>query len=204
MNGRRHWRRMVATALAVLIAAPGITLGQPGNVPGADPPNGPGLGIQNPTNLRKSVLGYGEGQAIGQNEFWELDCDICIPAALGGAITVVGSLLLTLYAAFFLGNAIASVVDLPFGSLRASILSLSPGLGPALTLGLFEGVVAGAGIVLPYLVPLLVLLAIFEDTGLLPRIAFMVDGILHRVGRHAVFVPVRAMGLVRRVCAHVT
>ena len=42
---------------------------------------------QNPTNLRKSVLGYGEGQAIGQNEFWELDCDICIPAALGGAIT---------------------------------------------------------------------------------------------------------------------
>ena len=33
-------------------------------------------------------------------------------------------------------------------------------------------------------VMILVLLAIFEDTGLLPRIAFMVDGILHRVGLH--------------------
>ncbi len=42
---------------------------------------------QNPANLRKSVLGYGEGQAISQSEFWELDCDICIPAALGGSLT---------------------------------------------------------------------------------------------------------------------
>lgn len=41
---------------------------------------------QNPANLRRSVLGYGGTQAISASDFWELDCDICIPAALGGAI----------------------------------------------------------------------------------------------------------------------
>jgi len=81
-------------------------------------------------------------------------------------------------------NTIAGLVDVPFATLRAAIQALPKGVGPAILIGIFEGVVAGAGIVLPYLVPLLVLLAIFEDTGLLPRIAFMVDGILHRVGLH--------------------
>ena len=131
-------------------------------------------------DLYEKVVRHRRGNVLGTRE--KIDRFIIHP--LGGALTVVGSLLITFYLAFFLGNAIAGVVDVPFGSLRAAILSLSPGLGPALLIGLFEGVVAGAGIVLPYLVPLLVLLAIFEDTGLLPRIAFMVDGILHRVGLH--------------------
>jgi len=41
----------------------------------------------NPANLRRSVLGYAEAQAISHRDFWELDCDVCIPAALGGSIT---------------------------------------------------------------------------------------------------------------------
>ncbi len=42
---------------------------------------------QNPNNLKRSVHGYGDAQAIGSSDFWEVDCDICIPAALGGSIT---------------------------------------------------------------------------------------------------------------------
>ncbi len=131
-------------------------------------------------DLYEKVVRHRRGNVLGTRE--KVDRFIIHP--LGGAITVVGSLLLTFFLAFFLGNAIASLVDVPFASLRAGIQALPSGIGPALLLGLFEGVVAGAGIVLPYLVPLLVLLATFEDTGLLPRIAFMVDGILHRVGLH--------------------
>ena len=41
---------------------------------------------QNPENLRRSVLGFPGAQAVSSSDFWELDCDICIPAALGGAI----------------------------------------------------------------------------------------------------------------------
>ena len=131
-------------------------------------------------DLYEKVVRHRRGPVLGTRE--KVDRFIIHP--LGGAITVIGSLLITFYLAFFLGNGIAALLDGPFGALRASIQAMTPGLGPALLIGLYEGVVAGAGIVLPYLVPLLVLLAIFEDTGLLPRIAFMVDGILHRVGLH--------------------
>ena len=131
-------------------------------------------------DLYEKVVRHERGNVLGTRE--KIDRFIIHP--LGGAVVVVASLLLTFYLAFFMGNAIAAVVDVPSSALRAAIQALSPGLGPVLLLGLFEGVVAGAGIVLPYLVPLLLLLAIFEDTGLLPRIAFMVDGILHRVGLH--------------------
>jgi ferrous iron transport protein B len=131
-------------------------------------------------DLYEKVVRHRRGPVLGARE--KIDRFIIHP--IGGALTVIGSLLLTFYIAFFLGNGIAALLDAPFGSLRASIQAMTPGVGPAVMIGLFEGVVAGAGIVLPYLVPLLVLLAIFEDTGLLPRIAFMVDGILHRVGLH--------------------
>lgn len=131
-------------------------------------------------DLYEKVVKHRGGQVLGLRE--RVDRFIIHP--LGGALVVVSSLLLTFFLAFFAGNAIASVLDVPSAALRAAILSLGPTLAPSLLMGLFEGVVAGAGIVLPYLVPLLVLMAIFEDTGLLPRIAFMVDGILHRVGLH--------------------
>ena len=131
-------------------------------------------------DLYEKVVRHRRGNVLGTRE--KVDRFIIHP--LGGALTVVGSLLVTFFLAFFLGNFIASLVDVPFGSLRAGIEAMPRGIWPAVLIGLFEGVVAGAGIVLPYLVPLLVLLAIFEDTGLLPRIAFMVDGILHRVGLH--------------------
>ncbi len=131
-------------------------------------------------DLYEKVVRHRHGNVLGTRE--KVDRFIIHP--IGGALTVVGSLLITFFLAFFLGNVIAGLVDVPFGALRASIQAMPRGIGPAVLIGLFEGVVAGAGIVLPYLVPLLVLLAIFEDTGLLPRIAFMVDGILHRVGLH--------------------
>jgi len=130
--------------------------------------------------LYEKAVTHRRGNVLGARE--KVDRFIIHP--IGGAITVVGSLLITFFLAFFLGNLIAGLVDVPFAAMRAGIAALPKAVGPAVLIGLFEGVVAGAGIVLPYLVPLLVLLAIFEDTGLLPRIAFMVDGILHRVGLH--------------------
>ncbi len=50
--------------------------------------------------------------------------------------------------------------------------------------GLIEGFSGGVGIVLPYLVPFLIGLAILEDIGYLPRIAFLMDTFLHRIGLH--------------------
>jgi ferrous iron transport protein B len=46
------------------------------------------------------------------------------------------------------------------------------------------GLAGGVAIVLPYLVPFLVGLAILEDTGYLPRIAYILDNFMHRIGLH--------------------
>jgi ferrous iron transport protein B len=50
--------------------------------------------------------------------------------------------------------------------------------------GLFLGIFGGAGIVLPYLVPFLIGLALLEDSGYLPRVAFLMDNLMHRLGLH--------------------
>ena len=41
----------------------------------------------NPRNLERSVRGYPDAAAIGTSDFWDVDADVCIPAALGNAIT---------------------------------------------------------------------------------------------------------------------
>jgi glutamate dehydrogenase (NAD(P)+) len=42
--------------------------------------------VQDPHNLARSVRGFPGGQVISSSEFWSVDADICIPAALGNAI----------------------------------------------------------------------------------------------------------------------
>ncbi|MFO7460301.1 MAG: ferrous iron transport protein B [Desulfatiglandales bacterium] len=50
--------------------------------------------------------------------------------------------------------------------------------------GLIQGFSGGIGIVLPYLIPFLLGLAILEDVGYLPRAAFLMDSIMHAIGLH--------------------
>lgn len=54
----------------------------------------------------------------------------------------------------------------------------------AVVRSLWGGFAGGAGIVLPYLVPFLIALALLEDVGYLPRVAYLTDGLLHRIGLH--------------------
>ncbi|MEW6388313.1 MAG: ferrous iron transport protein B [Thermodesulfobacteriota bacterium] len=50
--------------------------------------------------------------------------------------------------------------------------------------GLFMGIFGGVAIVLPYLIPFLLGLALLEDTGYLPRVAFLMDNFMHLLGLH--------------------
>jgi ferrous iron transport protein B len=50
--------------------------------------------------------------------------------------------------------------------------------------GLIQGFSGGIGIVLPYLIPFLLGLALLEDLGYLPRAAFLMDSIMHAIGLH--------------------
>jgi ferrous iron transport protein B len=62
------------------------------------------------------------------------------------------------------------------------------GLPFALSKGLVQGVAGGVAIVLPYLLPFLIGMAVLEDIGYLPRVAFLMDSFMHRIGLHGVAV----------------
>jgi ferrous iron transport protein B len=56
--------------------------------------------------------------------------------------------------------------------------------------GLIEGAVAAISIALPYLIPFYIILALLEDSGYLARMAFLMDGIMHKIGLHGkAFIP---------------
>ncbi len=50
--------------------------------------------------------------------------------------------------------------------------------------GVVEGVLGGFMVVFPYLFPFLFILSIFEDIGYLPRVAYLMDGLMHKIGLH--------------------
>jgi len=50
--------------------------------------------------------------------------------------------------------------------------------------GLLMGIFGGVAIVLPYLLPFLIGLALLEDSGYLPRVAFLMDNFMHFLGLH--------------------
>jgi ferrous iron transport protein B len=51
-------------------------------------------------------------------------------------------------------------------------------------IGLIQGISGGFAIVLPYLVPFLIGLGLLEDIGYLPRVAFLMDALMHKLGLH--------------------
>ena len=43
--------------------------------------------VNDPKNLRHSVLGFPGAQSLAKKDFWRVKCDVVLPAALGGEIT---------------------------------------------------------------------------------------------------------------------
>jgi ferrous iron transport protein B len=75
------------------------------------------------------------------------------------------------------------------GALSAAFAPVAAGLAQqtlafAVLRSLWDGFAGGAAIVLPYLVPFLFGLALLEDVGYLPRVAYLLDGFFHRIGLH--------------------
>ncbi len=56
--------------------------------------------------------------------------------------------------------------------------------------GIISGIIAGITIALPYIIPFYIILAILEDSGYIPRAAFLMDNIMHKIGLHGkAFIP---------------
>lgn len=50
--------------------------------------------------------------------------------------------------------------------------------------GVSGGIVAGITLVIPFVIPFYMMLAVMEDSGILTRIAFMLDSAMHHIGLH--------------------
>jgi len=50
--------------------------------------------------------------------------------------------------------------------------------------GALVGLVAGLTVVLPYIIPFHIILSLLEDSGYLPRAAYLTDNLMHKVGLH--------------------
>jgi ferrous iron transport protein B len=97
---------------------------------------------------------------------------------------------------FVAGNAMIGVLEGLFDLVLvpATRTLLSRALPPVVVQLISGGVVWGIGaavtIVLPYIIPFYILLGILEDSGYLPRAAFLMDNVMHRIGLHGkAFIP---------------
>ncbi len=96
---------------------------------------------------------------------------------------------------FIGGNFLSAGLELIFDNIilfveRELSLFLPEVLVELVSKGVLDGLVAGITIALPYVLPFYVILALLEDSGYLPRAAFLMDNLMHRIGLHGkAFIP---------------
>lgn len=102
-------------------------------------------------------------------------------------LPLLAAILYGLFVAVFRGGAL---VEVPlFAVFEGWAASLDAVLGAesvlaALARGALLGVGGAIGLVLPYLLPFLVGMTLLEDIGYLPRVGYLLDGLMHRIGLH--------------------
>lgn len=100
------------------------------------------------------------------------------------------SLVVILWAFFQIIYGIGSSLEKPLLSIFDQIAFNVAGMfGPdafisEVLVGIIQGISGGVAIVIPYLIPFLLGLSIMEDLGYLPRLAFLMDALMHRLGLH--------------------
>ncbi len=97
------------------------------------------------------------------------------------AVAVIAGLLLW---TFSIGNLLSSL----FSSVLSLIAPLDLALGGSIQQivwnGVWGGFVAGVTLIIPFVIPFYILLAMIEDSGILTRVAFMMDSAMHKIGLH--------------------
>jgi ferrous iron transport protein B len=101
-----------------------------------------------------------------------------------GYFTAAGVIVGLLLWTFIVGNFLSGLIS---GAL-SFIEPLDPQVsGPIVSViwnGVFNGFAAGVTLVIPFVIPFYLLLAMIEDSGILTRVAFMMDSAMHKIGLH--------------------
>jgi ferrous iron transport protein B len=117
---------------------------------------------------------------------WRDRLDNVLLHPVAGSLALALILIAFFQAVYATGNAIEPPLLALFQTwtsrLHASLAGQA--LLDSLAVGLLQGVAGGAAIVMPYLIPFLLGLGFLEDVGYLPRLAFLMDALMHRLGLH--------------------
>ncbi len=96
------------------------------------------------------------------------------------ALVILGLLVWT----FVLGNFISEIITNALSFFQPVDPALS---GPVLAVlwnGAFGGLVAGLTLIVPFVIPFYILLSYIENSGLITRVAFMMDSFMQKIGLH--------------------
>ena len=112
-----------------------------------------------------------------------------------GYLILLGVVTAVFGAIFAGGSLLSGVLDTGVAWISAGSTALLSKFLPSIAVelivkGVIAGVAAGVTIALPYIVPFYVILSLLEDTGYLPRAAFLMDNAMHKIGLHGkAFIP---------------
>jgi ferrous iron transport protein B len=103
-----------------------------------------------------------------------------------GYFTSVGVIAGLLLWTFFVGNGLSNLISNGLNFIKPINPDLSASQ-PILVIvlnGVWGGFNAGVTLILPFVIPFYLLLALVEDSGILTRVAFMMDSAMHKMGLH--------------------
>ncbi|MEM4546278.1 MAG: ferrous iron transport protein B [Nitrososphaerota archaeon] len=98
-----------------------------------------------------------------------------------GYLIMVAVFFSSFYAIFTFGDYLSTILSEAFDTIKPSIISVT---GEILWEGFFGGFIAGVTLLIPFVIPFYFLLSVLEDVGYLPRVAFLLDNVMHKVGLH--------------------
>jgi ferrous iron transport protein B len=127
--------------------------------------------------------------AMQQSEIWNTFSDklewVTTHRVLG-YVTSVGVIAGLLLWTFFVGNGLSNLISgaLSFIKPVDPALSASQPILSIILNGVWGGFNAGLTLIIPFVIPFYLLLAVVEDSGILTRVAFMMDSAMHKMGLH--------------------
>jgi ferrous iron transport protein B len=123
--------------------------------------------------------------ARGRGVTWDKRIDAVIMHPFYGYVILVGVFMAFFFVIFKVGNPLEGLLLKPFAAISLALKGrLGSGLAFHLADGLIQGIGGGVAIVLPYFIPLLILMSFLEDVGYMARAGFLLDSFMHKIGLH--------------------
>jgi ferrous iron transport protein B len=110
--------------------------------------------------------------------------DMFLLSPISGYFALTVFLLFIFSSIFYLGNFIASWLEIGVTFLEGLVLSSSVPYASEIWSYGIVGVLSAVEVVLPYILPFYLLLSFFEDSGYIARMAVLTDSVMHLAGLH--------------------